>query len=205
MSNKQDNKGKRKPMKRIVFWLNILAMVIIAIAALWLTFHWIDAYTQHGKAILVPDITDMQEGEAIDILQSHGLQGVTTERMYVKGVPTGIIVAQRPKADAKVKRGRTIYLTISSGNEPMIALPDIVDNSSYRQAASQLRAAGFLLTPNDTVRGEADWVYKVLLDGVELQGGQKIPEGSTLTLVVGNGLHADTETIEEAVVDNDFF
>lgn len=202
MKEKGNNK---KTMSRTAFWLNILTMCLVIVAVLWLTFHWIDSYTRHGKAILVPDVTQVDENEAISILQSHELQGLSTDRMYVKGVPEGVVVAQRPTADAKVKQGRMVYLTISSGNEPMVALPDVADNCSYRQAASQLRAAGFVLTENDTIRGELDWVYKVLWNGQEMHGGQKIPEGSTLTLVVGNGFHDETTEEDNAEVEYDFF
>lgn len=200
----KDKENKKKPMGRVAFWLNILAMVLVVGIAIWLTFRWIDSYTQHGKAILVPDVTNVDESEAVTILQSHELRGLSTDRMYVKGVPAGTVVIQRPKADSKVKRGRTVYLTISSGNEPMVALPDVADNCSYRQAASQLRAAGFVLTENDTIRGELDWVYKVLWNGQETYGGQKVPEGSTLTLVVGNGLH-DNAVEDNAEIEDDFF
>ena len=201
---KKEKGNKRKPMTRTAFWLNILAMCLAVVAAVWITLHWIDSYTQHGKAILVPDVSEMDENEAIAVLQNHELQGLSTDRMYVKGLPAGVVVMQRPKADAKVKRGRTIYLTVSSGNEPMVALPDVADNCSYRQAASQLRAAGFILTENDTIRGELDWVYKVLWNGQETHGGQKVPEGATLTLVVGNGFH-DEVIEDDAEIEDDFF
>ena len=56
-----EKKTTRKPMRRSVFWLNILAMVIVAIVAVFLTFKWLDIYTQHGKAILVPDVTQIDE------------------------------------------------------------------------------------------------------------------------------------------------
>lgn len=195
-------------MGRVAFWLNLLAMCIVAVVAVWLTFRWMDSYTMHGNAILVPDVSDMDENEAITILQNHELQGLSTDKMYIKDVPAGTVVMQRPKADAKVKRGRTIYLTVSSGNEPMVELPDVADNCSYRQAASQLRAAGFILTDNDTIPGELDWVYKVLWNGTETRRGQKVPEGSTLTLVVGSGIHTlEEEEVDEidAEIENDFF
>lgn len=201
MRNKEHTK---KPMSRANFWLNILAMIAIVSLTIFITFRWIDGYTQHGKAILVPDATGIDENDAINMLQSHELQGLSTDRMYAKSIPAGIVVAQRPKADSKVKRGRTIYLTISSGNEPMVELPDVADNCSYRQAASQLRAAGFILTENDTIRGEVDWVYKILYQGKEMHSGQKVPEGSTLTLVVGNGM-GDSKIEPESDVEDDWF
>ena len=197
--------SKRKPMSRTAFWLNIVAMAATVVLALFLVFGWMNRYTQHGRAIIVPNVTSTDEAEAIATLQKHDLVGVSYDKTYVKGVPTGVVVAQRPKASAKVKRGRTVYLTISSGNEPMMSLPDIADNSSLRQAASQLRAAGFQLTENDTIKGEADWVYKVLYKGRELHRGDQIPEGATLTLVIGNGIREEDKTEENVEIENEWF
>jgi len=200
----KEKEKTKKPMTRGVFWLHIIAMALVVVLAVFLTFRWIGHYTQHGKAIAVPDVTGIDESEAIAALEAKDLKGVSYDKTYIKNVPAGVVVAQRPEADDKVKRGRVIYLTLSSGNEPMVALPDIADNSSLRQASSQLRAAGFTLTPNDTIRGELDWVYKVLYNGQEMRGGDLVPEGSAITLVVGNGAKVEEEKPEPEVEDDWF-
>ena len=201
----KEKKTPRKPMRRSVFWLNILAMVIVAIVAVFLTFKWLDIYTQHGKAILVPDVTQIDEQEALHLLDTRDLNGISADRSFAKGVPEGIVIDQRPKANAKVKRGHNVYLTVSSGNEPLVRLPDLADNSSYRQAVSRLRAAGFVLTKNDSIRGQADWVYKILYNGTETYAGQMIPEGSTLTLVVGDGYIVEEEVETPTEVEDEWF
>ena len=197
--NKNENKKTRKPLKLLL--INLAAMVAVVVAAVTITFRWIDGYTEHGVAVAVPDITGMQEEEAIIKLAQHHLVGVSYDYAYVKGVPTGEITAQRPAAKAKVKRGRKIYLTVSSGNHPMKTLPDIIENSSLREAESRLRAAGFHLTPHDTIAGDLDWVYGVRYDGRELHGHELVPEGAELTIIVGGGgkygAQAETPTVEE--------
>jgi beta-lactam-binding protein with PASTA domain len=131
--------------------------------------------------------------------------GIPDDYAYIKGVPVGAIINQRPAANAKVKRGRKIYLTVSSGNQPMITVPDIADNSSLRQAESRLRAAGFKLAPHDTIDGELDWVYSVRYNGRELQGEEKIPEGSELTLVIGGGSKVEADTLGVPTVEEGWF
>lgn len=192
-------------MSRKAFWVNIAAMAVVVLIALFFTFRWLDKYTQHGQYVVVPDVTQLHEEDAISVLKQNGLVGISADRSFVKGIPEGQVVQQRPAGDAKVKSGRTVYLTLSSGTQPMVSVPDVADNSSLRQAYSQLRAAGFKLTDNDTIRGERDWVYKVLYDGRELHSGDKVPEGSTLTLVIGNGNHADTEELIPADVEENWF
>lgn len=185
--------------------INMAAMAVVIIVAVFITFRWIDSYTEHGVAIMVPEITGMQEEEAINKLAEHHLVGVTGDYVFIKGTPIGEVTAQRPTAHAKVKRGRKVYLTVSSGNHPMIAVPDIADNSSLRQAESRLRAAGFKLTPNDTIPGELDWVYGIRYKGRELKGEEYIPEGAELTLIIGGGDQMGTETLGTPTVEEDWF
>lgn len=200
--NKNEDKKEKKSRKGLKLLLvNLVAMVTVVVAAVIITFRWIDKYTEHGVALMVPDITGLQEEEAMDKLAQHHLVGVTDGHVYVKGVPPGEITAQRPAANAKVKRGRKIYLTVSSGNQPMIAIPDIIENSSLREAESRLRAAGFHLTPHDTIAGDLDWVYGLRYKDRELKGEELIPEGAELTIIVGGGDNfgerTETPTIED--------
>lgn len=202
--NKSNNKQEKKHTLRFIL-INLAAMAAVAVAAVLITFRWIDSYTEHGVAIVVPDITGMQEEDAIALLEKHQLIGVTDDHVYIKGTPKGEITAQRPTANSKVKHGRKIYLTVSSGNRPMIAVPDIADNSSLRQAESRLRAAGFKLAPNDTIAGDLDWVYGIRYNGRELQGEELVPEGAELTLIIGGGNKQETETLGTPTVEEDWF
>ena len=202
--SKNKHKQEKKHTLRFVL-INLAAMAVVVLAAVFITFRWIDSYTEHGVAVMVPDITGMQEESAISKLAQHQLVGVPGDHVFVKGIPEGEVTAQRPAAHAKVKRGRKVYLTISSGNHPMIALPDIADNSSLRQAESRLRAAGFKLAPNDTVSGDLDWVYGVRYNGRELKDGDLVPEGAELTLVIGGGEKMETETLGTPAVEEGWF
>lgn len=203
MTKKKETKNKKGALR--LLFINLAAMVAVVIAAIFITFRWIDNYTEHGIAIKVVDVTGMQEEEAIQALSKHDLMGIPSDHIFVKGVPAGEVISQRPAGNAKVKRGRKIYLTVSSGNHPMITVPDIADNSSLRQAESRLRAAGFQLTPHDTIDGELDWVYGIRYNGRELNGEEKIPEGSTLTLIIGGGDKIKADTLGVPTVEEGWF
>lgn len=199
----QETKKGMKPLRLLL--INLAAMAAVVVVAVLITFRWMDSYTEHGKAIAVPDIQGMEEADAMSKLAQHNLVGVVSDHVYIKGVAPGKITTQRPAAHAKVKRGRKVYLTVSSGNQPMIAIPDIADNSSLRQAESRLRAAGFKLAPNDTIAGDLDWVYGVRYKERELKAGELVPEGAELTLVVGGGNKEETETLGAPVVEDGWF
>ena len=202
MSNNNQTTNK-KPLRLIV--INLAAMAAVVVAAVFVTFRWIDKYTEHGIAITVPNVTGMQEEEAIQVLSQYRLVGIADVMEYRKGVPVGEVLSQRPGSNAKVKHGRKIYLSISSGNHPTKAVPDVADNSSLRQAESRLRAAGFLLTPHDTIEGELDWVYGVRYNGRELKGEEQIPEGATLTLFIGGGEKINADTLVAPTVEDGWF
>ena len=203
MKKSTDSKKQgKKPLQLLL--INLAAMAAVVVVAILIAFRWMDSYTEHGMAVAVPDITGLQEEDAINKLAQHQLVGVAYDHAYVKGIPTGEVTAQRPSAHAKVKRGRKIYLTISSGNQPMIAIPDVIENSSLREAESRLRAAGFRLAPHDTIPGDLDWVYGVRYNDRELQSEERVPEGAELTIIVGGGEHYGDKTKEPTVEEGWF-
>ncbi|MBE6288398.1 MAG: PASTA domain-containing protein [Mediterranea massiliensis] len=169
------------------FWGNLLAMAAVVVILLFATLKGLDNYTRHGEAILVPDVTGMDVAEAAKVFASNGLECAISDSTYVKEKRPGSILDQRPAANQKVKLGRLIYLTINTLSTPLVIVPDVADNSSLRQAEARLLAAGFNLTPHDTIPGEKDWVYGVKFNERMLTIGEKVPVGATLTITVGDG------------------
>ena len=169
------------------FWLNLIAMMAVVILLLFGVLKWLDVYTRHGEAVVVPDVKGMAVGEAEMLLRNHGLVCVVSDSNYVKNKPAGSILELNPSAGQKVKEGRTIYLTINTLDVPLRLVPDVADNSSVRQAQAKILAAGFKLSENELISGEKDWVYGVKYKGRQLNMGDKVPVGATLTLLVGDG------------------
>lgn len=169
------------------FWLNLIAMVVVCVAAALGTLRWLDGYTRHGEAVVVPDVKGMNLRLAENELDKQSLKSIVIDSSYVKGIPPGSILEQNPSGGSKVKEGRTIYLTINADSAPKVAVPDIMDNSSLRQAEAKLRALGFKLTEPEYINGEKDWVYNIKYRGRNLKAGEKIPHEAVLTLCVGDG------------------
>ncbi|MBQ8442455.1 MAG: PASTA domain-containing protein, partial [Bacteroides sp.] len=135
------------------FWLNLIAMPIVVIAVIFGVLHWLDVYTHHGESIIVPNVNGLPLKQAENELSKKNLKVVVVDSNYVKGMPTGSILEQKPAGGAKVKIGRSIYLTINTGEVPKVAIPDIIDNCSFRQAEARLRALGFKLTEPEYIEG----------------------------------------------------
>lgn len=182
------------------FWLNLIAMIVVVIGACWGTLLWLDHYTHHGEAYVVPNVKNKTLGEAQLALHNQKLEGLVVDSSYVKGLPDGMILDQNPAGGARVKEGRTVYLTITTSKVPLVKLPDLIDNSSLRQAEAKLKAMGFRLTEPEYVSGEQDWIYGIKYRGRNLMSGDKVPHEAMLTLCVGNTAIRDSLAMDSTQV-----
>ena len=186
-------------------WLNLLAMAIVLVLLVVGAKFGIDIYTHHGEAILIPDIRHKSYADAKQILANEGLLIEVTDTGYVRTLPADCILEQSPQPGDKVKSGHVIYVIVNSGNTPTITLPDIIDNSSVREAIAKLTAMGFKVGPPQYIVGEREWVYGATVNGRHVSAGERIPVGAVVVLQVGNGSRsADDSSIDyvEPVYNN---
>ncbi|WP_300726920.1 PASTA domain-containing protein [uncultured Bacteroides sp.] len=174
------------------FWLNLIAMIVVLLAVSTGTLFWLDHYTHHGESYVVPNVKDKTFTQAEEILSKNHMKAVIVDSSYVKGMPANIILDQTPAGGMRVKEGRTIYLTINTDKVPLVKIPDIIDNTSARQAEAKLKAMGFHLTEPEYVSGEQEWVYGIKYRGRSLSAGDKVPHESLLTLCIGNSPMGDS-------------
>lgn len=170
-----------------ILWGNFLAMAIVAAGLVFGTLFALDRYTRHGEEVTVPDLRGLSQTEATRQLQKLSLGAEVADSGFVRSLPAGAVLGQSVQAGKNVKPGRTIFLTLNSGTQPTIALPDIADNSSLREAQSRLTSLGFTLAPTEFIDGEKDWVYSVKADGRIVSAGTRISVDTPITLVAGNG------------------
>ncbi len=182
------------------FWLNLIAMIVVVIGVCWGTLLWLDHYTHHGEAYVVPNVKNKSLEEARLALHNQKLEGLVVDSSYVKGLPDGMVLDQNPAGGARVKEGRTIYLTVTTSKVPLVKLPDLIDNSSLRQAEAKLKAMGFRLTEPEYVSGEQDWIYGIKYRGRSLMSGDKVPHEAMLTLCVGNTAIRDSLAMDSTQV-----
>ena len=183
------------------FWGNLIAIVAVLVVACYGTLYWLDTYTHHGESYIVPNIKDKTIAEAQKMLADQLINGTIIDSTYIKGARAGIILDQTPAAGSRVKEGRTVYLTVTTNSVPLIDLPDLIDNSSLRQAAAKLKSIGFKLTEPELLPGEQDWVYGIKYKGKDLMSGDKIPHEALLTLCVGSTHLRDSLAMDSTMVN----
>lgn len=176
--------------------LHFLAMaVFVVLVGLGVKFG-LEYYTHHGEGIEVPLVKGLTYNKAHQVLDELGLVIMVSDSGYNKEFPADYILAQSPNQGMKVKRGHVIYVTVNSPSSPTFTIPDIVDNSSVREAEAKLMAMGFRLLPPQQVPGEKDWVYGILCRGRRVSNGDRIPIEHPLTLLVGSGTVSESDEFE---------
>ncbi|MBQ8464176.1 MAG: PASTA domain-containing protein [Prevotella sp.] len=188
-------------LKAPFLWINLLAMAAVIVLLCFGVIWGLDLYTNHGEGVEVPDFIGKNYTRAIEVAEEKGLMLVANDSTYIKEMPAGCVVLQQPVSGSQVKEGRTIYVTINSLTLPRVAIPDLIDNSSYREAQAKLLALDFVVLPPKLVEGEKDWVYGIQCDGRSLASGDLVAKESHLTLLIGNGLVGEEADMDEYLED----
>jgi putative transmembrane PASTA-domain protein len=183
-------------------WLNLAAMAAVVVLLVVGAKFGIDIYTHHGEAIPIPDIKHKSFADAKQMLANVGLLIEVTDTGYVRTLPADCILEQSPQPGDFVKSGHVIYVIVNSANTPTITMPDIVDNSSMREAMAKLRAMGFKVGEPQFIVGEREWVYGATVNGRHVVAGDKIPVDAVVVLQVGNGSRSETDTTIDYVEPN---
>lgn len=202
---KKGSSGKNASSKKrlIIFvLLNLLAMAWVVVSFPYFGLLWLGSYTNHNEVYEVPDVCGIQLEEAIDVLAANKLNYTIVERRYQENALENEVVVQYPSPGSEVKEGRKVGLVINTAEKPKRTIPSVIDNRTYREAESHIKAAGFVIGSVDSIPGEKDWVYELRYNGRALVNGEAIPQGSTLTVKIGNGRPEDT--IQEPVFDPEF-
>ena len=161
--------------KNRFFWLNLIAIIVVIIGVCWGTLLWLDSYTHHGEAYMVPNVKNKTLNEA-----QQATQQPETERAGYR-LQLCERCARRHGTGSKSGRrstregGKDNLLTVTTSKVPLVKLPDLIDNSSLRQAEAKLKAMGFKLTEPEYVSGEQDWIYGIKYRGRSLASGDKVP------------------------------
>ena len=166
---------------------NLVAALIIAVVALFILLAWLKNYTQHGIEVDVPNITGMYLEEARVTVEQEGLRLEVIDSTYSKKVPLGTIVEQNPIAASHAKKDRIVYVIINANSVRQVPLPDLHD-ISYRQAEATLKSLGigvkeYVYEPSEF----KDLILDVRMDDRTVEPGERLDEGSEVTLVVGRG------------------
>lgn len=167
---------------------NCLGMVGALLLFVLAGFYFLQCYTDHGDSVTVPNV----RGQKIEVvrqkLEALGLKAEVADTGYVDTYVGDVVLEQAIRPGERVKVGRIIELTVNAATARAIALPQLADNSSRREAEAKLRALGFKNIRIEYIPGDRDWVFEVKADGRQVQGNMRVPVTTLITLVIGDGV-----------------
>lgn len=172
--------------------VHLVIILLLVVGLFAVVSGFLSSYTRHGEYLSVPDLNGLKIDDAIHLLNEKKLRYAISDSLYFEEKPKLSILEQNPAAKSNVKEGRVIYLTINSNSVPTVILPNLLD-VSLRQAEAMLSAVGLkmgkLIYKPDIAK---DVVLEMQLYHSTLAPGKKISKGSTIDLVLGNGLEGES-------------
>lgn len=167
--------------------INLIVAVVVTLAIIVGVLFWLDDYTRHNEAVVVPDVKGLSVDKAAEFFTNNGLQYNVVDSVFSKDVPPGAIVELLPSAGSKVKEGRIVFITVNAKTSQMAVLPEVAD-LSFRQAYALLKAKGFNKIEIIYKPGEfKDLAIGVQSNGRMLSAGKHIAITAPLELLVSSG------------------
>ncbi|AQS59059.1 Stk1 family PASTA domain-containing Ser/Thr kinase [Desulforamulus ferrireducens] len=172
------DKGKGKRMKPAA-WGMLAVLLVFLVGGLVFA---LNSYL-NVEEITVPPVVGMHIDEARRVLEDRGLV-VSVSRQPHDTVKKDHVISQDLNANSVVKKGRTIVLVVSTGQE-LVEVPDVV-GLTLEEAKYTLFNQKFKVEALDE-----DRVYSDLEEGKvaeqEPKGKTEAPRGSTIKLHISKG------------------
>ena len=169
--------------KKVLLNIGIAAAIVVVLV--FGSMFFLDFYTKHGEALVVPDFANMSVADAQKLAEETGVRIDVVDSLYVKRMTKGHVYRQTPEPGTLVKEDRRILLTINAMTSKKVEMPNLI-GYSMRQATAELQSRGLtlgrLIYKNDMA---TDNVLAQRCRGVNVPAGEKLETGTVIDLVVG--------------------
>ena len=170
------------------FLINLGIAVVLFFVLGYAVLKLFGIYTSHGEEVTVPNVRNMQVDEANLLLVKNDVEVEIIDSIFVLGKNPGIIIEQNPAPEAKIKKGRKIYVVINSLTKKKVRFPEIKEYP-FRQAQSILENIGLKVSSIEYVPSEfKNLVLYAKVDGKFVDTNTEFAVGTNIVLVVGQGL-----------------
>lgn len=175
-----------KPFQK-TFGGSLVIIGCICAVIYFLFFASLGFITGHGKEVIVPNLTGKSVAESVAILKKAGFE-IDIDSSYAPEKTALTILNQQPDGGTTVKKGRTIFLIVNKVTPPTTPMPNLV-NMSFR-SAEMLLSSNKLILGDTTMKPDIAQgaVLSQMVNGKEITPGTLIPQGSKISLVIGDGL-----------------
>ncbi len=168
-------------------WMNMLIGFGVAICLFIIFFFSLGWITGNGETEKVPAVIGLDVLAAEKNLTALGFDVELQDSIYVDTLARNAVLRQTPEADEVVKKGRTVYLTINRVIAPQVDMPNLV-GFSIKSAETYLKVLGLRLGSIQMVPDQnKNVVIDQLVNGKPIAPGSKIPSGTLIHFLVGDG------------------
>jgi eukaryotic-like serine/threonine-protein kinase len=168
-------------------WMNVIIGFGVAICLFIIFFFSLGWITGNGETEKVPAVIGLDVAAAEKNLIALGFDVELQDSIYVDTLARNAVLRQTPEADEVVKKGRTVYLTINRVVAPQVDMPNLV-GFSIKSAETYLKVLGLRLGSIQMVPDQnKNVVIDQLVNGKPIAPGSKIPSGTLIHFLVGDG------------------
>lgn len=170
------------------FAIHFGLIILIYVVGIYTLKGCLSYSTSHGEKIEVPNLVGKNQNNLKNLLAESGLEFEVLDSIYDPSKVEGTILAQDPEATATsrvhVKSTHVIKVRVSKRTQ-LVEMPALVDKSQ-RFAATVLKSRGFKYRLEYKPSMEAHGaVLEQRYKNKPVKGGERLPIGSTIVLVVG--------------------
>lgn len=172
---------------RKYFLFHLAIVIAICVVLYTLFFITLKRITAHGIEVKMPDVTGKDLATARKQLEAMHFN-IEVDSLYDPALKPLTIIRQMPDTGSMVKNGRIVMLTVNMVTPPQIPMPNLT-GLYYTSAEMMLRNNKLLLA--DTFHRpdiNPDMVLKQVYNGDTIQPGDMIPQGSKISLIIGDGI-----------------
>lgn len=176
-----------------IFIKNASMAILGLVCFFLLTFQGLKCYTNHGESVSVPDFKGQTLGQIRAQLHKSNLTIQVIDSVFNADKLPLTIMEQEPlptkKTGLKVKKNRTIYLTVNAVMPPLKPLPSIWDKD-LSTASRILENNGFRFVEKERRPDKAiNTVLEIFYQGKKLDREERhrLPANSELELVIADG------------------
>ena len=183
-------------LKHIGIVIGILLLISICYFYIYLP-----NVTNHGEFVVVPDLKGIKEEELQGFLEKHKLRFSVNDSAYTDTLPPLSVLRQFPVPGVNVKENRIVYVSLNRVSPPTLPMPDLTDGSLVNAKAvlksNELKLGRTYYEPSPFKNLVREFRYH----DRPIAAGTRIPKGSVIDLVVGDGFGPADFTIGKVAGD----
>jgi eukaryotic-like serine/threonine-protein kinase len=170
---------------------HILWAIAVTVIFLFIIAKVLKLYTKYGDTVIVPNLIGFSANELENLSNKNDISTLIIDSIYDVTKKRGTVAYQDPPPDSKVKRNRTVYLTMVAMMPEQVRMPNLID-LTLRQAMATLETYGLLAGNLEYVPDIAkNAVLRQKYKGAEIKTDSWVEKGSKIDLVLGKGVGSD--------------